>query len=110
MIDLYLFFRYNGFSSKDVCLMDFKFSSKEELYERVKPALSAKKTEMHRLGYFYIDDVDIWNYLIESRWRNAHDLVLSDIVSDILNVDCVLVDRYLKGRISKTRRTQYFDI
>ena len=44
--------------------MDIEFSSKEELYQRVKPALKAKTMELKRVGYSYIREIDIWNYLI----------------------------------------------
>ena len=84
--------------------MDFEFSSKEELYNRVKPALRAKTCELHRLGYTYI------NYLIETKWKTAHNLSLSDIVDDILNTLNKDIDSYLKGKIQKSRRTQYFDV
>lgn len=90
--------------------MDFQFSSQEELYQRVKPAINAKVVELHRLGFSYIVDVDVWNYLIETKWKKSRNLVLSDIVSDILHVDNKKLDEYLKGKLSKTRRTQYFDV
>ena len=70
------------------CLfMDFEFSSKEELYQRVSPALRAKVMELKRLGYPYIKEVDIWNYLIESSWKSGKNLMLSDIVNDILHIE-----------------------
>ena len=90
--------------------MDFEFSSKEELYNRVKPALRAKTCELHRLGYTYINEVDVWNYLIETKCKTAHNLSLSDIVDDILNTLNKDIDSYLKGKIQKSRRTQYFDV
>lgn len=89
--------------------MDYEFSSLKELFERVRPALHAKETELHRLGYPYIKELDIWNYLIEEKWRKGKGLMLSDIVSDIMHTECKKIDAYLKGKISKTRRTQYFD-
>jgi len=89
--------------------VDYEFNSKDDLFSRVMPALRAKNVELHRLGYSYIKEVDIWNYLIEEKWKNGKDLMLSDIVSDIMNADCKKIDTYLKGKISKTRRTQYFD-
>ena len=89
--------------------MDYEFSSKEELYKRVGPALRAKAVELHRMGFNYIQDVDIWNYLIETKWCKSRDLMLSDIVDDILHVDEKKVDEYIKSKISKLNRTQYFD-
>jgi hypothetical protein len=89
--------------------MDYEFSSLEELYKRVTPALRAKEVELHRLGYSYIKEIDIWNYLIEEKWKHGKDLMLSDIVNDIMHTECRKIDTYLKGKLSKTRRTQYFD-
>lgn len=89
--------------------MDYEFSSKEELFQRVKPALKAKLNEFQRLGYSYVQEVDIWNYLIENIWSKAKDLMLSDIVNDILHVKIQKIDDYLKDKMSSTNRTQYFD-
>ena len=89
--------------------MDYEFSSKEELYKRVKPALYAKSRELERMGYFYIQEVDIWNYLIENKWKQASNLMLSDIVNDILHVDNKMLNEYLKGKLSGMKRTQYFE-
>lgn len=68
--------------------MDYEFSSLKDLYLRVAPALTAKKVELSRLGYSNIENIDIWNYLIESKWKMGNGLMLSDIVDDILNTDC----------------------
>lgn len=89
--------------------MDYEFSSKEELFQRVKPALKAKVNEFSRLGYKYVQDVDIWNYLIENVWCKSKDLMLSDIVNDILHVKIKKIDDYIKEKMSSTNRTQYFD-
>ncbi len=89
--------------------MDYEFSSKEELYQRVSPALRTKEVELHRLGYLYIKDKDIWNYLIETKWCKAKDLMLSDIVNDILHVNEKKIEEYLKSKMSQSDRTQYFD-
>ena len=50
--------------------MDITFSSLEELYNRIKPALRTKKEEMKRNGYIYVKEADIWNYLKEKKWIN----------------------------------------
>lgn len=89
--------------------MDYEFSSKEELYQRVGPALRAKVCELHRLGFNHIQDIDIWNYLIETKWCKARDLMLSDIVNDILHASEKKIDEFLKVKISKLNRSQYFD-
>ena len=89
--------------------MDFTFNSKEELYQMVEPALDAKKSELDRLGYRHIHKNDVWNYLILTKWSKAHNLELSDIVSDILNCDNELVDDYFKQRIKRAARKIDFD-
>ena len=88
--------------------MDYEFSSKEELFQRVKPALNAKVGELHRFGYTYINQMDVWNYLIENIWIKSKDLMLSDIVNDILHTDNKKIDTYLKGKITDDR-SQYFE-
>ena len=89
--------------------MDYEFSSKEELFQRVKPALKAKTNEFRRLGYKYVQELDIWNYLVENIWCKAKDLMLSDVVNDILHVKIKKIDDYIKDKMSSTNRTQYFD-
>ena len=88
--------------------MDYEFSSKEELFQRVKPALNAKVGELHRFGYTYINQIDVWNYLIENIWIKSKDLMLSDIVNDILHTDNKKIDTYLKSKITD-ERSQYFE-
>ncbi len=89
--------------------MDYEFSSKEELYQRVGPALRAKVSELRRLGINYIQEIDIWNFLIETKWSKGKNLMLDDIVNDILNVGNEKIDNFLKDKFSKTKRAQYFD-
>ena len=89
--------------------MDYEFSSKEELYQRVGPALRSKVNELHRFGYSYIQEIDVWNYLIESKWCKSKDLMLSDIVNDILHTKNERIDEYVKDKMSSTKRAQYFD-
>ena len=89
--------------------MDIKFETLEELYKRIKPALITKKNEMHRDGYIYIKEEDIWNYLKEIKWKDAKDLSLYDMTSDILNIDNIIIDNYLKEKLNLRNRNVYFD-
>ena len=89
--------------------MDIKFETLEELYKRVKPALITKKNEMHRDGYIYIKEEDIWNYLKEIKWKDAKGLSLYDMTSDILNTDNIIIDNYLKEKLNLRNRNVYFD-
>lgn len=89
--------------------MDITFGSLEELYKRIKPALKTKKEEMRRAGYIYIKEEDIWNYLKEVKWINAKNLSLYQMVSDVLNSDNMLIDKYLKEKLNMRNRVVYFD-
>lgn len=79
--------------------MNYEFSSSEELYKRVSPALNSKVREFRIMGYGHINSLDIWDYLIESNWKYANGLMLCDIVNDIFTCDCKDIDSYLKKRI-----------
>ncbi len=88
--------------------MDIEIESLQELYQRIKPALVTKKSEMHREGYIYIKEEDIWNYLKEVKWKNARDLSLYDMTSDILNTENIYIDSYLKEKLNLRNRNTYF--
>ena len=68
--------------------MDIEFNSLEELYKRLKPALKTKTSEMHRNGFRYIKEEDVWNYL---------------------NVDNVIIDNYLKDKLESNKRVIYIN-
>ena len=89
--------------------MDVSSSSLTELYERLKPALISKKEEMKRLGYPYIKEEDIWNYLKETKWKKSVDLELYQMVSDIMNADNELVNDYLTEKLYSRSRIRYFE-
>ena len=75
--------------------MDFEFHSLEELWNRVHPALRVKVKDFKRLGLKHFSDRDIWDYLIESKWKNGFNLMLSDIVYDIMKLDSLEFKKYL---------------
>ena len=81
--------------------MDIEFNDVKELYERVKPALKTKVTELKRNDMDYIKEEDVWNYLKETKWKKAQDLLLYQMVDDILNLDNSLIDEYVKEIIRK---------
>lgn len=80
-----------------------EFGSVKELYDRLKPALNTKVKELRRINYFYIKEEDIWNYLKEYKWKKTSNLNLFEMVEDILNIDVLKLDSYIKEqyRISK---------
>ena len=89
--------------------MDVEFQSLEELYKRIRPALNTKKMEMHRAGYIYIKEEDIWNYLKEIKWLHSKDLSLYQMVSDVLNSEDFKIDAYLKEKLNMRNRKLYFE-
>ena len=89
--------------------MDINFSSLEDLYNRLKPALRTKKRELKENGYGYLKIEDIWNYLKENKWRRSNNLSLNDMVSDILNADNELIDDYFKEKLNEKNRKIYFN-
>lgn len=88
---------------------DVTFASIEELYRRVKPALITRCDELKRIGMNYVAPEDIWNYLKDNVWNNSRNLRLFRMVDDILNVDNMLIDDYLKQKLSMKERHIYFE-
>ena len=74
------------------------FTNLKELYDRLMPALKSKKDELIRLGCNYIEEIDIWNYLKEKRWKNSYNLLLYQMVDDILNVENIVIMDYYKNK------------
>ena len=89
--------------------MDPKFKDLKELYDRLKPALNTKASEMHRAGYVYINADDIWNYLKEIKWKRSHDLSLYEMVDNILDTNNEEIDAYLREKMNSRERHLYFD-
>ncbi len=81
--------------------MDIEFNNVKELYERLKPALTAKVTDLRRNDLDYIKIEDIWNYLKDTKWSKANNLLLYQMVDDILNLDEKEIDNYVKNEIRK---------
>jgi hypothetical protein len=78
--------------------MDETFSSLEELYTRLLPALESKKRELHQNHMIYIDVQDIWSYFCINKWNRGVNLTLFDMVDDILNTDNQLIDDYVQKK------------
>lgn len=89
--------------------MENEFTTLEQLYRRIKPALTAKANEMRMQGYNYIKEEDIWNYLKEVKWINSKNLLLFEMVRDILNVENNIIDDYLRKKLNSNDRKIYFN-
>lgn len=88
--------------------MELEFTSLEQLYQRLKPALVAKANEMRMQGYKYVKEDDVWNYLKEVKWSNSKNLLLFEMVRDILNVDSIVIDDYVRVKLNSNERKIYF--
>ncbi len=80
-----------------------EFKSLRELYERVKPALYSKLKEIKRLGFKYVNEIDIWNYLVENSWKSKVNLELHELISDILYADNYKIYEYVVAYLKKDR-------
>ena len=80
------------------------FSSLEELYKRVKPALNSKLKDLTRLGVFYVQKADIWNYLKNNFWCKKNNLTLGEIVNDIMTVTNAELEAYVQSIIKRDKR------
>lgn len=89
--------------------MDIEFSSLKELYDRIKPALTTKKNELKKIGYTFIKEADIWNYLTQTKWLTSKELTLSEMVSDIFSAKEEDINKYMIDKISKEKREPSFD-
>lgn len=80
--------------------MDIEFNSLKELKKRIEPVLNTKIKELKN-NYNIITKDDIWNYLKQTKWQNASNLTLYDIVNDIMNIDYKKIEQYAIKRSEK---------
>lgn len=86
--------------------MEIEFQNQKELFERLRPALQTKQSELKKQGYNYIHLIDIWEYLIQKKWQKAKNLSLYDMVDDILKSDNELIDDYVKNMLKNLSRKE----
>lgn len=84
--------------------MDIEFNNLKELYDRVYPALKSKVRELKKNNIDYINEIDIWNALVQNKWKKDKDLLLCNIVDDILNIDNKIIDNYVRDILKETKR------
>lgn len=65
---------------------EYKFESLTALYSRLYPAFNTKCNELNHDG-IKIKEIDLWNYLKDTKWNNSDDLTMASLVNDILNVN-----------------------
>ena len=81
-----------------------EFKSAEELYNRVEPALYSKRKEINKLGFKYVTEKDIWNYLVDNCWKNKVNLELHELISDILYADNYLINNYVMKKMDNLKK------
>ena len=89
--------------------MDYEFKSLRELYERIKPALTSKCSELRKIGFKHIKEADIWNYLTSKKWQNSVELTLSEMVNDIFDSNGEDINNYVIEKVSKEMREPFFE-
>ena len=80
-----------------------EYSSQEELFKSLKGAFKVKLRMINK-EYDYIKMVDIWNYLKINKWCKDKNLSISEMVNDIIDVDIIKVDLFLKKYIKNEER------
>ena len=64
-----------------------EFTSQRELYQKLQPVFNVKKRLIQNSEYKDITNQEIWNHLIKTKWKQAYNLTISDIVNDIITLD-----------------------
>lgn len=71
----------------------------DDLYKRLLPAINTKVDELKRIK-FNVTNIDIWDYCI-NLWSNRKELRMYELVDDILNIDELKLNDFLKERRNK---------
>ncbi len=64
-----------------------EYSNIFELYKALAPVFSVKRRLLTITNYQSLKDEDIFKYLAKTKWQNAHDLTISEMVNDIITLD-----------------------
>mgnify|MGYP001852919765 CR=1 FL=1 len=73
-----------------------RFKNLDDLYNTILPALKSKCHDLHIEKYVMIQENDIFEYLVSTKWSNSNNLDLAIIVDDILNVDGFDISEFLR--------------
>ena len=74
-----------------------EYHSQEELFEELIPAMNVKISMLKKEQYYDVKYGDIWNYLIENKWRDSVDLTLGEMVHDIIHADSKEIMNYINN-------------
>ena len=84
--------------------MDSKFTSQNELFLKLKPALRTKKHELILNGIKIVKESDIWNYNKEYNWKKAKGLTIASMVDNILNTSDSEYEKFVIDKINRENR------
>ena len=60
----------------------------ERYRNQVKPALKSKIDELNMLGYGDIEEQQVWNYLVNKKWKKTEvEFRLFEVVADIMSIN-----------------------
>ena len=93
-----------SYSGEDI-MEDIKFTSINDLYKRILPALKSKVKDFKRFGIAYVKEEDVWNYLKLNTWNKTSNLLLHEMVNDILITDIHLIDNFVKTKLETQARS-----
>ena len=80
---------------------EFKFQSITDLYNHLLPAIKTKLDDLKKIKILDVSESDIWEYCLKNIWSHKTDLNIYEIVNDILFLDVIKLNNYLKGRTAK---------
>lgn len=64
-----------------------EYTSQLELYKALLPVFKVKERLLSITNYNDVTNEDIWKYLIVTKWKNSHNLTISEMANDIIMVD-----------------------
>ena len=73
-----------------------EFTSLQQLYQKLIPAFNVKRRLVLNSKYKDITNEHIWKYLAETKWRQANNLSLPDMINDIITADLEGIHEYME--------------
>ncbi|MGX6978842.1 post-transcriptional regulator [Vagococcus elongatus] len=52
----------------------------------LRHSLKRKLKEFHRAGYLNVVETEMWDYLIEKKWKSSSDKTITEYKNDIKNI------------------------
>ena len=75
------------------------FPNVTAIYNRLLPAIRTKLDDLKKNNLTTGSEIDIWDYCLKNIWLKKDNLNIYDMVNDILFIDEIKFQEYLKERI-----------